>query len=122
MVEIIRQLCDVAVREGDPVGGSIYMLAWSECPGEDWQRRVWRHRRWRQFAFGDDPMGWLRAGEVVVEFVADLPIKTAYLVTGEVANGYIRLEARQTESGTVKIDLPDGRVIERPDPRDWWRD
>jgi hypothetical protein len=117
MVEVIRELCDIAWTEGDPVCASVPMLGFVDVT-TTYERRVWRRGRWREFASGDNPVGRVRAGEIVIEYTEGAPVTTAYLITGEVACGYIRLEARQTESGTVKIDLPDGRVIERPDPRD----
>lgn len=81
-----------------------------------WAKR-WRPWRWRAFAFGGNPAGRVRAGEIVIEYTQGVPVTTAYLITGEADCGYVCLAVRQTESGTVAIELPDGRVIERPDPR-----
>jgi len=113
---VIRELCDIAWTEADPVCASVPTLGHLDV-STTYERRVWRRGRWRQFAAADNPVGRVRAGEIVIEYTQGAPVTTAYLITGQVSCGYVRLAVRQTESGAVAIELPDGRVIERPDPR-----
>jgi len=121
----IKKLCDIAAAGASPTSGeSIEMRGtgalFPRTRYAHWfHRRVWRNGRWVPLSTRKrNRFGRVFAGEVVIEWIDDWQISTAYLVLGRYTPGYQKLEVRETASGEyVQIYLPDGRRVVRPSPR-----
>jgi hypothetical protein len=91
---------------------------------------VWRNDQWEYFARERlSPVGIRAAtrhqtvygdvwpGEVLVQHDHGGPVDTAWLVVDNKEKPIVACEFRPTRDGRLKITLPDGRAIERPNPR-----
>jgi hypothetical protein len=83
---------------------------------------VWRHGAWQYFADrrlsgrSDAVLECVRPGELLAEHPRGRPIDLVYLVV-QAEKPLRRCKFTRTPAGALKITLPDGRQIERPDPR-----
>jgi hypothetical protein len=126
--ELMRKVCDLAVAgRAAPKDGGVTM--WGDGPKfprglvhtryeHIVHRRVWREGRWVPITTRKrNRFGRVHAGELVVEWINDWEIRTAYLIVGPYTPGFRVLEVRESTGRNVRIELPDGRVIYRPSPR-----
>jgi hypothetical protein len=130
----LARACEIAATDGEPDGPPISIRAahkaYSSRGRRDahWYRMVWRSGAWQYYArerLPEDPRercatvyGDVRPGELVAQHDRGGPIDAVYLVTSRPGNDRLRFcTLRRTRAGTLRITLPDGRVVERPDPR-----
>jgi hypothetical protein len=125
--ELIRKVCDLAVAgKGSPKDGGITMRG----DGPQFprglvhtryehivHRRVWRDGQWVPISTRKrNRFDRVHAGELVIEWVDNWAIQTAYLILGSFTPGFRKLEVRD-HGDLLSIYLPDGRVVVRPGPR-----
>jgi hypothetical protein len=97
---------------------------------EHWFRMVWRGGAWqylgdRRLASGnfraserhDMVMAEVWPGELVVQHDRGGPIDAAYLVYDGGDRSLARCDLGRTRDGQLRITLPDGRQVVRPNPR-----
>jgi hypothetical protein len=125
---LIQKVCDMAVAGTSvPKDGGITMRG----DGPEFPRRLRIHTRYEHIVHRRvlrdgrwvplstrkrKPIGFVCTGEIVVEWIDDWEIKTAYLVVGPYTPGYRKLEVRDY-GDHISIYLPDGRAVIRPSPR-----
>jgi hypothetical protein len=131
----IAEACELAATDGEPDGDHITVRAARKdynargrC-NEHWYRMVWRHNAWQYFSHERLPTGTFLArdrratvlgevwpGELVVQHDRGGPVNAVYLVVRQ-EKPLRRCTFARTRAGALRITLPDGRTVERPDPR-----
>jgi hypothetical protein len=125
--------CDIAASGGEPEGGPRSTWAAGYCRRRGrghWRRLVWRAGAWRPFAEralarradrpGDIVPGIVWPGELVVHqrrATTTAPVTAVYVVCGAPNPHALWLCDVEERPGALRITLPDGRRIDRPDPR-----
>lgn len=100
--------------------------------GSEWYRMVWRSGQWRYVSDERLPPGRFLArerrcsvqgevyeGEIVVQHDRGKPVDRAYLVCqpNEAGSVLEELPFKKLRSGELRIALPNGTQVDRPDPR-----
>jgi hypothetical protein len=131
--QYVREACDLAASGAEPPDTPLQIVAARKdysargrCR-EHWYRLAWRGGEWRYLGDRRLAVGRFLAadrhdavdadvwpGELIVEHDRGGPIRAAYLVTEE---ELMRCELRRTRDGQLRITLPDGRDVVRPNPR-----
>jgi hypothetical protein len=118
----VAAACEVAASDCEPDGDPMLIAGSCKRTGEHWYRLVWRHGAWQYFTrrrLESDTYrvfyGCVRPGELVAQHDRGGPVSSIWLVTDE--NPLEPCTFARTGDRTLRITLPDGRVIERPDPR-----
>jgi hypothetical protein len=124
----VAAACEIAATDGEPAGDPILLRAAfalrlrKQYPVE-WYRLVWRGGAWQylsrqrlQTDGRDETWGRVSPGELVAQHDRGGPIDAVYLVV-RAEKPLLRCTFARTGAGTLRITLPDGRVVERPDPR-----
>jgi hypothetical protein len=119
----IRTACDLAVAAP---AGPLCPVAAATRAGRGrigryrvaWLGSGWEPLCYRPLAADRRDTVWtsVRPGTLLAEFPAGGRVEAVYLVTGA-AKPLRRCRFRPTGAGTLRITLPDGREVERPDPR-----
>jgi hypothetical protein len=97
---------------------------------EHWFRLVWRDGAWRylgdrRLASGtfyaadrhDTVMAEVWPGELIVQHDRGGPIDAAYLVFEGDGRSLVACDLGRTRDGQLRVTLPDGRQVVRPNPR-----
>jgi hypothetical protein len=97
---------------------------------EHWYRMVWRDNQWQYYARErlvrvgmlastrhQTVYGTVWPGEILVQHDHGGPVDVAWLVVDHPKECLVRCELSVTRRGELKITLPDGRTVVRPNPR-----
>jgi hypothetical protein len=127
----VRDACELACTGAEPpdVPRTIRAAHKDYSPRgkcrEHWFRLVWRGGEWRYLGDHlspdrreDTAYGDVWPGEIVIQHDRGGPIDSAFLVIdGQDRRPLTRCELRRTRDGQLRITLPDGRDVVRPNPR-----
>jgi hypothetical protein len=118
----VAQACAIAASDGEPAGDPMLIAGACKRAGEHWYRLVWRHGAWQYCTRGRLASdisyhviyGCVWPGELIAQHDHGGPVVSISLVTDE---NPLEPCAFARGAGTLRITLPDGRTVERPDPR-----
>jgi len=134
--ETVRDACEIAASGSEPPEPSMRVEA-GHCDYSargrrraHWYRMVWRGDAWQYFSSTRmGPVGLLAStrhqtvygevwhGEVVIQHDRGGPIDAAYLVVAGEEDPLVECGLSRTRDGQLRITLPDGRTLLRPNPR-----
>jgi hypothetical protein len=121
----VARACEIAATDGEPDGDLLLVAGACKRAREHWYRLVWRNGAWQECTRGSFTSdirsyhviyGCVRPGEVLAQHNAGGPVNAIWLVIAPGEHPFAPCTFARTGDRTLRITLPDGRQIERPDP------